>query len=245
VAAGELAADQAHIWVVRPEEVARLGLVRRYESLLTPEELARGKQFRVQSSRLEHLAARVLVRTVLSKYVDVAPGDWRFGAQPLGRPEVTYPKLAATPRFNLSHTRGLVVCLVARDRDVGVDVEDTSRAVGFQSIAERYFSAHERADIRSLSEADGRIRFFQYWTLKESIIKALGTRIAFGLSRFRFELTKDSIRVRFDEPIAEDPEAWQFALREIGTEHLLAASLRTAGGVPLRIDLREILPLSP
>ncbi len=233
----ELAADQAHIWVVRPETVLRRELVSRYERLLTPEERTRKLRFRFEERRLEYLVTRVLIRTVLSHYVDVAPGDWRFGTQPLGRPEVIQPKLAATPRFNLSHTPGRIVCLVARDRDVGVDVENTTRSVGFLEIAERYFSPREVADIRSLPDSSARKRFFEYWTLKESIIKAMGSRISSGLSRFSFDLEAGAIR-------AGGLTGWQFLVREIGPDHVLAASLRTENGQPLQIEVRETVPLA-
>ena len=236
----ELAADQAHIWVVRPETVVRRGLVSRYERLLSPEEHARKLRFRFEQSRLEYLVTRVLVRTVLSRYADVAPEEWRFGPQPLGRPEVLQPKLAETPRFNLSHSRGLIACLVSRERDVGVDVENTTRSVGFLQIAERYFSQAELADLRSLSMTSARKRFFEYWTLKESFIKAMGTQISSALSRMSFDLGATAIRASFD---GEDQVDWQFSLHEIDPDHVLAASLRTEHGEPLRIEIRETVPL--
>ena len=68
-------------------------------------------------------------------------------------------------------------------------------------------------------------------------------QIASGLSRFSFDLGTDTIRARFGEPISEDPAGWQFLLREIGSDHLLAASLRTGSGRPLRIEVRETVPL--
>ena len=236
----ELAADQAHVWFVRPEEVLRRGLVDRYSQLLTADETERGLRFRFEESRLEYLVTRVLVRTVLSRYADVGPGDWKFGKHPGGRPEVVQPMPATTPRFSLSHTRELIACLVARDRDVGVDVENTTRSVGFLEIAERYFSAGEVADIRSLPEPGARKRFFEYWTLKESAIKAMGTGISSGLSRVCFDLGESAIRASLD---GEDPAGWQFSLHEIGPDHLLAASLRTEHGERLRISIRETVPL--
>jgi 4'-phosphopantetheinyl transferase len=240
VTRNELATDQAHIWIARPETILRRRLESRYERLLTAEERERKLRFRFEESRLEYLVTRVLVRTVLSQYVDVAPQDWRFGTQPLGRPEVVHPKLGSTPRFSLSHTRGRVVCLVARDRDVGVDVEDTTRSVGFLEIAERYFSPAEVADLRSLPAASARKRFFEYWTLKESFIKAKGMQISSGLSRMSFDLGADAISASFD---GEDQAGWQFSLREIDPDHVLAASLRTEHGEPLRIEIRETVPL--
>jgi 4'-phosphopantetheinyl transferase len=244
VATQTLAADQAHVWFVRPETIPRHEFERRYEFLLTPEELARGRRFRFEGRRFEYLVTRALVRTVLSQYVDVAPEDWRFGTQPLGRPQVVSPKLATTPQFSLSHADGMIVCLVANDGDVGVDVENVRRRVQFLQIAERYFSPDEATEINALPASAGRRRFFEYWTLKESITKALGSQITSGLTRFCFEPDADPIRVRFDETLSEDPAAWQFLLRRIDPDHLLAASFRTGNGRPLRINVRETVPLA-
>ncbi len=239
----KLTSSQAHIWYVRPETVIRKRLLSRYERLLTPEERARKLRFRFEESRLEYLVTRALVRTVLSRYTGVAPEKWRFRNPPHGPPKVVQPNLATTPRFNLSHTKGLIACLVARDCDVGVDVENVTRSVGFLEIADRYFSPHEVADIRSLPDSSRRKRFFEYWTLKESIIKAMGTQIASGLSRFSFDLRTDVIRATFDPSVPGEPTGWQFLLREIGPEHVLAASLRRENAEQLQIEVRETLPL--
>ena len=92
-------------------------------------------------------------------------------------------------RFNLSHTDGLVVCLVAVEREIGVDVEHTARAgsVGIE-IAERFSSPSEVAELRSLPFADQRSRFFDYWTLKEAYIKARGLGLHLPLDQFSFHL---------------------------------------------------------
>ena len=238
-----LASGQAHIWYVRPETVIQQRLLSRYERLLTSEERARKLRFRFEEGRIEYLVTRALVRTVLSRYTDVAPDRWRFLSQPHGPPQVVQPNLSTTPRFNLSHTKGLIACVVARDRDVGIDVENATRSVGFLEIADRYFSPREAADIRSLPKSRRRKRFFEYWTLKESIIKAMGTQISSGLSRFSFDLDAGVIRATFGPSVPGNPTGWQFLLREIGPEHVLAASLRTENAEHLQIEVRETVPL--
>lgn len=237
--ADDLQADQAHLWVVRPAAALQRPLVARYERLLAPEEHARRLRVRSETGRLEYLVTRVLVRTVLSHYTGVAPETWRFESGPFGRPEVAGPLRDDTPRFNLSHTRGLVACLVARDRDVGVDVENTARRVAFLQIAERHFAPSEVEEIRSLAEPEARRRFLEYWTLKESLIKARGSRIASGLSRYVFHRTEEGIRATVED---SDAYEWQFDLHDVGPHHLVASSLSTQEGKRLRIEVRETVP---
>ncbi|NIM02018.1 MAG: 4'-phosphopantetheinyl transferase superfamily protein [Acidobacteria bacterium] len=238
--ANELAVDRAHLWVVRPETVLQRRLVARYERLLTPEEHERRSRYRTESGRLDYLVTRVLVRTALSHYTGVAPEAWRFAARPSGKPEVAEPRRDDTPRFSLSHTRGLVACLVASDRDVGVDVENTTRSVSFLDIAERYFAPREVTEILSLPGPDARRRFFEYWTLKESLIKAREERIASGLSRYTFRRDDTGIRASIDAAVTDD---WCCRLHDVGPDHLVASSLMTETGEQLHVDVRETVPL--
>src|SRR5438105_1534811 len=103
---------EAHLHVLRlekyahePEEV----LLERFGDLLTREERDRVARPSIQSRRREVLLTRMLVRTTLSRYADIAPKDWRFGIGERGRPFIERDGLD----FNLSHTEGMIVCLVS------------------------------------------------------------------------------------------------------------------------------------
>ena len=63
-------------------------------------------RFRFEKDRHTSLVTRALVRTVLSRYADVSPGDWRFVANEYGSPEIDEPSEERCLRFNLSHTEG-------------------------------------------------------------------------------------------------------------------------------------------
>jgi 4'-phosphopantetheinyl transferase len=233
-----LHADRADLWYVRPQTVADPGRLGVYERWLTDDERARWKRFRRDEWRHEFLVTRALVRTVLSQYTGVPPDRWRFTVNRHGRPEISEPHGIPPLRFNLSHTQGLIACLVALEREVGVDVEHTGRGGRLLAIAERYFAPAEREALRELPEAERRERFFEYWTLKESFIKAVGVGVSFGLSRFAFEL--DPIRIAFAEGVADDPGSWQFTLRRLGADHVVATSIRRQGGRDLELRHLEM-----
>jgi len=235
--------DTVDIWYVLPDAIRNPDLLEGYKGLLSADETARYQRFWFDRDRHLHLVAWALVRTTLSRYAGISPEAWEFRINRYGRPEIAGPGDTPPLRFNLSHTRGLIACIVATELDVGVDVEDRRRDTQGPEIARRYFSDREVAAFEGLGAEQQQLAFFEYWTLKESIIKALGLQIASGLSRFCFNLGTDTIRARFGEPISEDPAGWQFLLREIGADHLLAASLRTASGRPLTIEVRETVPL--
>ncbi len=183
------------------------------------------------------------MRTVLSKYTDVPPEAWRFVTNEYGRPEIEQPKDAMWMKFNLSHTNGLIACIVARDREVGVDVEDRERRGRLLNVADRYFSPSEVEALRALPENEQLDRFFLYWTLKESYIKARGMGLAIPLSQFSFAVASD-ISIAFDPKLDDDPDSWQFTAMSFGPRHALAASIRRGAEDNVRVVLHETVPLT-
>ncbi|WP_437766356.1 4'-phosphopantetheinyl transferase superfamily protein [Sorangium sp. So ce281] len=234
----------AHLWYVFCDSARDEALLEAYHRLMAPDEAAQQARFLFAENRHEYLLTRALVRTVLSKYADVAPEAWSFVRNEFGRPQIAGPPGVPPIRFNLSNTRGLIACLVALDRDVGVDVEDTERASGAVDIADRFFSPGEVRALRALPPERQRARFFEYWTLKESYIKARGMGLAIPLDQFSFHLDDGpAIGISFDPRLGDDRSAWQFALYQPSARHTMAAAIRSGGGPPLSIELRETVPL--
>jgi 4'-phosphopantetheinyl transferase len=167
--------DEVHLWCARPGELDRDDVHDAARRLIAPEEAQRLERLRFARDRQTYLAARVLVRTVLSRYEPLAPAAWRFIAGRYGRPEIGPDQPAL--RFNLSHTEGLVVCAVARDLDVGVDAEHIGRPAPLE-VVDHCFAPTEIAALRALPDAEQPRRFFEYWTRRESYIKARGSSLA-------------------------------------------------------------------
>lgn len=249
----QLPDSEAHLWVVRPEEARDPDLLRRYRSLLTENEREKCGRFHFEKDRHTCLVTRALLRTTLSRYADVSPAEWRFVTNEYGCPSIDEPRHARLLRFNLSHTKGLVVCLVARGRDVGVDVEDRTRDGSLLEVADRFFSPFEVSALRRLPPEQQLDRFFLYWTLKESYIKARGMGLAIPLADFSFDVDLDlardraldrGIQARFDPRLEDDPKRWQFTVLSYGRRHAIASSVRRDGGEELRLRLREVVPLA-
>jgi 4'-phosphopantetheinyl transferase len=253
---------EVHLWYVLPEQVTDERLLAAYRALMSPDEQARNARFVFPKGRHEHLVTRALVRTTLSQYVPaVHPRDWAFATGPFGRPEIAGPACEPPLRFNLSHTDGLIACLVAVDREVGVDVEDATRAISDGLvIADRYFSASEVVELRSLPAAAQPSRFFDYWTLKEAYIKARGLGLQLPLDQFSFHLTTEDsgtthptdrpatepqITISFGPQIDDDPESWQFALLRPTLRHRLAVAIRRRREPNLTIRLCPVVPPIP
>lgn len=226
-----LATDEIHLWQVFDDRLPETALADCL-GLLDAEEYARHRRFRHRGAQRQHLIARALVRTTLSRYAEPAPRDWRFIRNAYGRPEIADPDVDL--RFNVSHSEGLIVCAVARRREIGVDVEHRQRRGRMADIAERFFSAREAAALRALPEARQQQRFFDYWTLKEAYIKARGMGLALPLGGFSFHLDAGAIRISF-EGLDDDPARWHFWLLQPSASHALALCGERRAGQRLRL----------
>lgn len=172
----------------------------------------------------------------------MAPEEWVFGRGVHGRPFIEGPGEHYGLSFNVSHTAGMIVCLVAR-RTVGVDVENIAREVRALRLAGRFFSPSEVADLERFVGTPQRRRFFEYWTLKESYLKALGKGLSLPLDKITFRLAAGRpIRARLTGSHRDYATSWQFWQAQLGPDHLVAASLHTGDGLQLGIDTASVVP---
>ena len=212
-------------------EVPEDALLERYGGLLSPEERERQARPTIEKRRREVLLTRALVRSVLSSYTGADPLSWRFDVGERGRPFVE----GLPFDFNISHTEGLIVCLVGEaGATPGVDVEFMSRRGQLDEVAEHFFAPRECADLRMTAEAGKRRRFFTYWTLKEAYIKARGLGLALPLDAFWFDLAGERPKIIFDRRIEDEPAAWSFETMSLSDDHFCAVALRTGAMPPIR-----------
>jgi 4'-phosphopantetheinyl transferase len=209
--------------------------------LLSPDERDRLGSFRFEHDRHLFLATRALLRNVLSSYSTVPPAEWRFIINEHGKPRIGCPTTRPSLHFNLSNTTGLAVCAVsAAHEQVGVDVERTDVRVEALALGKRYFSASEFSILQELPAEEQSLRFFAYWTLKESYVKARGVGLKLCTNQFSF-CSEEEIKIVFDENFDDDAALWRFALVAWPSNYLIGLSVRT-GGSPLALRVRG-LPL--
>ena len=67
------------------------------------------------------------------------------------------------------------------------------------AIANRFFSPTEAAALSGVPEHRRQERFFEYWTFKESYIKARGMGLSIPLDRFSFHYSDErAVRIAID-----------------------------------------------
>jgi len=234
-----LGPDDVHVFWLPTSAIAG-ELATACEALLNDEEKERRARFVFDKNRHEYLVTRTLVRTTLSRYAHVRPSAWRFVPNQYGRPEIAGPEGAPRLHFNLSNTVKLVALIVSRDREVGIDVENSTRSGETVGIADRFFSERETKDLRALAVEHQRHRFFEYWTLKEAYIKARGMGLSLPLEAFSFLLDPGApVRIEIDPKLEDDASTWEFRQYAPDAEHLGAIAVRRRNGAEARVTVRR------
>lgn len=225
---------QAQLWLDDPGRVRGPLALRLACDVLSDREQARMRRMPFSSDRGQFLTSRALLRTALSACVPaVTPHRWRFRSNRYGRPELPTPWQRL--RFNVSHTAGLVACVVVVDLDCGIDVERvTSR--DFTALTPRALAEPERTVLTDLPPAQRSRMFMRYWTLKEAYVKARGRGMSLPLEECVFAVNRGQPRLLSHPPDDHPcPDGWQFLQTEPTGEHVLAVALRTAGRAVVRV----------
>lgn len=219
-----LTLDGCHLWWAETAGVDAAGLERCRE-WLSDEERGRLGRFVFERDRQVFLLTHAMLRDVLHRYSGERPEAWRFLAAAGGKPAIDSPTLLQRVTFNLSHSRGFALCGVAIDREIGVDVEDMERSVEFAELATRYFAASEAADVLRRTGGEQRRRFFEYWTLKEAILKGEGAGLASGLSGFVIQFGTDGAV----DATERAGERWDLRLVTLRERYAMAVALERRG----------------
>jgi len=239
-----LSSERVDLWLVFVDETYDQVLVSTYRSLLTSLELEQEKRFYFAKDSHRFLVTRALVRDVLSHYAPILPQDWRFESSEYGRPVIANgDAVAKRISFSISHTDGLIILGVTRDRALGIDAENITREAPIQ-FADSFFSLSEIRALRQLPTSLQSQRFFELWTLKESYIKARGIGLSIPLSQFSFNLDVDhQARIDFEIGSGDSPSQWCFWQWCPSIDYFAAICLERAVGDYATIIMRKVVPL--
>jgi len=202
---------QLYLWCARPRDLSAEGVAQKCELLLSEDERARWQRFRLCGNRNEYLLTRALARIALSEYHSLTPQAWRFQSNAFGKPS-TDPDCGL--RFNLSNSLDLVVCLISKGAEVGVDVESCARAEEIAELAPDVFSPPELVQLEALRGREKLDRALSLWTLKEAFIKAVGMGLCLPMRQFSFLFGgAEGIRLELDPHLCGQPmRSWRFCL---------------------------------
>ena len=111
--------------------------------------------------------------------------------------------------FSFSRTRGLALVGVTAGAPLGVDVEQIRAFDDFEGVARRFFAPGEHRALGRLPPPARLRGFFECWTRKEAVVKALGVGLSVPLDSFEVAfgpgVAPEIARIDLDAP---PPGAW-------------------------------------
>ena len=201
------------------------------DDLLSTSELERANRFRFPRDRRLFRAAHTLLRQTLAGYLNQPASGIDFVIEAHGRPELPGRPL----RFNMTHTKGLVACVVTAVDDCGVDAEPIGRHADHTLVAKNVFTDSERAAIAAVPESMRTQKFFQFWTLKEAYIKARGLGLSLPLREISFALDEGAPTVTFGPRIQDEPSLWKFWTGLASVDHHYGVAVKSDDEMKLEI----------
>ncbi len=224
--------NEFHVWFCCPDKITDKSVLDEYRSILSVEEIAKYKRFHFEKDRHSYLISHALVRKVLSSYCNVKPDKWSFTNNQHGKPDISPEIKCPALKFNLSHTDGMSVCVVSLENDCGIDVENIQRKSRTFAVADRMFAPAEVATMRSSNDGEVQRKFFEFWTLREAYVKAIGTGLGGSSKAFYFTVAEQEIeglrmsKIHFVPDDSSQSSAWQFMLLNLSSDHISAVALK-------------------
>ncbi len=167
---------------------------RRAFAVLDGPERARWKKFLVKDARRQFALCRAALRINLCARLGCSNGDLTFGFLEHGKPFAIVNGARAGASFNVSHSGHHGLIGFSNQQGLGVDLEVRRPGRDFDGIGRMVYSPHERSALTT-AKGEAKLRlFYRLWSLKEALIKALGT--GFSLNPSRFEVPQPLIGER-------------------------------------------------
>ncbi len=219
-----LGEDEVHVWGINLAYSA--GNLDPHAYHLSAEERERASRFHFDWDRKRFILSHGSLRAILGHYLDLPPEAIVFGLGEHGKPNLDPVPNNAGTRFNLSHSGDLVLIAVARQSEVGVDVEKIRPEIELERLAKRFFSADEAEGLMALESGLRLQAFFRCWTRKEAYIKAHGKGLSIPLNQFRVSLEPDvlpALLANWEDP--QETYRWSIHDIDLGEEYLGALAV--------------------
>ncbi|EST38616.1 hypothetical protein N566_06500 [Streptomycetaceae bacterium MP113-05] len=235
-----LTRTDVHLWFASSsKDGGERRSLREHESVLSAEERHRADQFYFAEDRAQFVTARSLLRRCLSRYAGIAPSEWEFEFNDFGKPTV-HRRLGLDLDFNLSHSQGMCMLGIARERPIGVDVEQRDARISLPDLIHKVMSETEVEELRGLPSRAWKSRFMDLWVCKEAYTKARGQGISLPLRDISFLFPSGRTpRLVLKPSLGDRPENWLCDFVEVPGAFHAAVCIGRRRGEELRLVVRE------
>jgi 4'-phosphopantetheinyl transferase len=127
--------------------------------------------------------------------------------------------------LSLSHSAELIVCAAGHVQALGVDVERIRPRGDWNALAAWSLHPSERERLEGAREAQRWRSFYQAWTFKEALAKALGVGV-FGLAFNRIAVSEDGLLEQTPQDVRLRKRDWRLCPLSVGEGFAAAVAWR-------------------
>lgn len=174
--------NKVHVWKANLN-ISKKQL-QKYKNVLSAAERLKFESYRFNKDKNKHIASRGILRHILSIYLDDDPKNIVFTYNQYGKPFLKYNYNTKPLFFSTSHSGNIALYAIARNQEVGIDLQQFNRNIDCDLVGSKCYSDLEIKIKNSLPKKQKEHFFYTCWVRKEAFIKAKGTGLSEPLNEF-------------------------------------------------------------
>jgi 4'-phosphopantetheinyl transferase len=168
-----------HIWSATIDEKYHTLLTNSY---LSDDEKERGERFLYDIDAYIYIVKHNLLRIILGRYLNCNPKEILYKYNLYQKPYILHPSINI--QFNISSSSNRFIAAFCLHQAVGVDVELIRKIENIKQLTSDYFTVNEAGSVIIHSDFMLETEFFNIWSMKEALIKAIGKGLAMDINTF-------------------------------------------------------------
>jgi 4'-phosphopantetheinyl transferase len=138
--------------------------------ILSSQETSKAQSYYTKILAERYLISHGILRLILGHYANQSPKELQFITNDYGKPFLAQSNIY----FNMSHSQNMAAYIVAFDHLVGIDIELVDKNINVDELCSMVLTNHENKVFSALAPAEKIYFFYQLWTRKEALVKAIG-----------------------------------------------------------------------
>lgn len=179
-----------------------------YREELPEDILERNKKYVRWQDRKLNIAGKILLMLGFEKYGLDSKYICDLKYTKYGRPHIEELNID----FNISHSGEYVLCALSKSLKLGIDIEEKNEDLDYRTFSNIFNSK----ELNQIKHSENKIeKFYDYWTSKESVIKAIGKGLSLPLKEIKI----------YKESVNYDDQVWH--IRNLEINELYSSKLAT------------------
>lgn len=159
---------------------------------LSDQEKTQAEKFINKPLRDRYVMSHGLLRYLLSLYISSEPHEIQYSVNQFGKPFLK--EKSSRVQFNMSHSKDYAAYIIGLDYQIGIDIEWKDKTINFEEISDLVLSPAETNNFKTLEPKKKFHTFYDIWTKKEAIVKAIGEGLSYPIKTIEIMNSADNAK---------------------------------------------------